>query len=87
MPETSETVVDPKMAEIRAIVAEVLEIDPEEITATSSFADRHDADSLLAIEVLVRVEEHFGIEIPKEDVGKLVDLATTYETVARCAGW
>ncbi|MEV5080824.1 phosphopantetheine-binding protein, partial [Streptomyces sp. NPDC056159] len=45
---------DQHLDELREIVAEVLEAEPEEITETGSFVEEHEADSLRAIEILAR---------------------------------
>jgi acyl carrier protein len=73
--------------EIREIAAEVLEIEPEEITETSSFADDHEADSLRAIEILARIEKKYNVEIPQSDLPKMVNLRAVYDVVAQYAGW
>lgn len=64
---------------VKAIVAEQLEVKPEEITPDSSFANDLGADSLDTVELVMALEEEFGIEIPDEvaeqidTVGKAVD--------------
>ena len=45
--------------QLRELIADVLEIEPEEITDTSLFAEEHGADSLRAIEILARIEKTF----------------------------
>jgi acyl carrier protein len=60
--------------------AEVLEIDPSEISRESRFADDLDADSIDLIEVVNKAEQERGITIAEEQlydletVGELVDL-------------
>ncbi|MEM8778459.1 MAG: acyl carrier protein [Cyanobacteria bacterium P01_G01_bin.49] len=64
---------------VKAIVAEQLEVKPEEITPESSFANDLGADSLDTVELVMALEEEFSIEIPDEvaeqidTVGKAVD--------------
>jgi acyl carrier protein len=77
---------DGLMSEIREIVLEVLELDEEEVTETSLFIDDHGADSLLAIEILARLEKRFDIVIPQEELEKMTHLAAVYEVVTTCAG-
>lgn len=80
----SDVVISDELREsVRAIVAEVLEIDIAELTDTSSFADDFEADSLLVIEMFARFERNLGIKIPQEDLTELDDLPTAYELVAR----
>ena len=72
---------------IKDIVTEVLEIDPSEITDASRFKEDHNADSLRAIEILSRLEKHFQIEIPQNDLAKMTNLASVYAVVRQSAGW
>ncbi|WP_404955511.1 acyl carrier protein [Streptomyces sp. 147326] len=83
----SATIKQDQLDEIREIVAEVLEVEPEEITDTSSFADDHEADSLRAIEILARLEKKYKVEIPQSDLPKMVNLTAVYEILAERAGW
>lgn len=57
--------------EIRKIVAENLGADEETITLESSFKDDLNADSLDLFEMVMALEEAFGIEIPSEDLEQL----------------
>ena len=75
------------MEELRELVAEVLEIEPEEITETSSFVEEHEADSLRAIEILARIEKKYKVEVPQEELAKMVNLRAVYDTLAEHAGW
>ena len=76
-----------RMNELREIVAEVLEVEPEEITDTSHFVDDHDADSLRAIEILARLEKIYKIEIPQTELPKMENLSAVYDVVRQYAGW
>ena len=57
--------------EIRDVVSEQLDVKPEEIEAQSSFIDDLGADSLDTVELIMALEERFGIEIPDEDAEKM----------------
>ena len=80
-------IVDKRMEELREIVAEVLELEPEEITDTADFVDEYDADSLRAIEILARIEKRYRVEIPQSELPKMQNLRAVFEEVARYAGW
>jgi len=56
--------------EIRSIVAEILEIDESKITPDARFVEDLGADSLDTVELVMALEEEFGIEIPDEDAEK-----------------
>ena len=64
---------------VKSIVIEQLEVDPETVTAESSFANDLGADSLDTVELVMALEEAFDIEIPDEiaeqidTVGKAVE--------------
>jgi acyl carrier protein len=60
---------------IREIVAEQLGVDVEEITPKASFVDDLGADSLDTVELVMALEEEFGIEIPDEDAEKIATVA------------
>ena len=56
---------------ITEIVAEQLGVEKEEVTLDASFVEDLGADSLDQVELVMRLEEEFGIEIPDEDAEKI----------------
>lgn len=56
------------LEEIKTIIAENLGIDVEKITEESSFNEDLGADSLDLFEMVMSLEDKFGIEIPTEDL-------------------
>ncbi len=56
---------------IKGIIAEQLGVKPEEVTPQASFIDDLGADSLDTVELVMALEEEFGIEIPDEDAEKM----------------
>lgn len=82
MAEKNETTIDEaRMDELREIVCEVLELEPEELTDTSLFAEDHDADSLRAIEILARIEKVYRVEIPQSDLPRMINLRAVYDVL------
>jgi acyl carrier protein len=75
------------MAELREIVAEVLEMEPYEISDGGDFAEDYEADSLRAIEVLARIEKQYKVEIPQSELSEMRNLKAVYDVVARYTGW
>jgi len=57
---------------ITEIIVEQLGVKAEEVTAEASFVDDLGADSLDTVELVMALEEEFGIEIPDEDAEKIV---------------
>ena len=53
--------------EIRQVVSEQLGVKPEDIKPAASFQNDLGADSLDAVELIMALEEKFGIEIPDDD--------------------
>ena len=56
---------------VKSIIAEQLGVKPEEVTEQASFIDDLGADSLDTVELVMALEEEFGIEIPDEDAEKM----------------
>ena len=56
---------------VRAIIAEQLGVKLEEVTDSASFVEDLGADSLDTVELVMALEEEFGIEIPDEDAEKM----------------
>lgn len=55
--------------EVRAIVAEKLGIELEQVIASANFQSDLGADSLDIVELIMEFEQKFGIEISDEDAG------------------
>ena len=62
------TTVQPKVKEV---IVEQLVVDPDRVKIEASFIDDLGADSLDIVELVMAMEEEFGIEIPDEDAEKL----------------
>ena len=56
---------------IRGIIAEQLNIDPETITEDSRLIEDLKADSLDVVELIMDLEQEFGMEIPEEELPKV----------------
>ena len=50
---------------LKTIIAEVLNVDPEEITLQSTFTDDLGADSLDVYQIIMGLEDAFDIKIPE----------------------
>ena len=57
--------------DVKAIIAEQLGVKIEEVTDNASFIDDLGADSLDTVELVMALEEKFGVEIPDEDAEKM----------------
>lgn len=56
---------------ITEIIVEQLGVKAEEVVSEASFVDDLGADSLDTVELVMALEEEFGIEIPDEDAEKI----------------
>jgi acyl carrier protein len=68
-------------AQIKEIVCDVLEIDPDELTEESLFKEEHAADSLRAIEILAAIERTFAVTIDQAELARMVNLRGVYDVV------
>ena len=66
---------------LQGIIAEVLNLEPEEITQTSTFVDDLGADSLDIFQIIMGIEEEFDIEIPNETAEKIVTIGDAVEAI------
>ena len=71
---------DEIVSKVTKIISEQLGKDEPEIKLESHFIDDLDADSLDTVELIMQLEEEFGIEIPDEDAENIttVQLAVDY---------
>ena len=74
---------DTRMQELREIVAEVLEVETDELTDTGDFVEEYEADSLRAIEILARLEKRYRVEIPQSELAGMRTLKGVCEVVDR----
>lgn len=56
---------------LKAIVIEQLGVAEEEVVNEASFLDDLGADSLDVVELIMAIEEEYGIEIPDDDAEKI----------------
>ena len=64
---------------IQNIIAEVLNVDKDEITMDTTFIDDLGADSLDLFELVMAFEEEYGIEIPSEDLEQITTVGAVIE--------
>lgn len=66
---------------VQQIIADVLGLDPKEVEAKSSFQEDLGADSLDVVEVVIALEEEFGIDIPDERAEKISTVQDVVDSI------
>ena len=65
--------------QVRALLSEALQVPEDQITPDLAFGDIPQWDSMGHMEVLISLENHFGIEINPDTITDLVSLPTIYD--------
>ncbi|GAA7116115.1 acyl carrier protein [Helicobacter pylori] len=60
--------------DIQAVIAEQLNVDTAQVTLEAEFVKDLGADSLDVVELIMALEEKFGVEIPDEQAEKIVNV-------------
>lgn len=68
---------------IKELVAEQLGVDVAELTAETSLKDDLNADSLDLFQIIMSLEEEFGIEIPTEDTESIVTIGDIEKYISK----
>lgn len=66
---------------LQKIISEVLNVDADEITMSTTFVDDLNADSLDLFQIIMGIEEEFDIEIANEDAENIVTVADAVEQI------
>jgi len=76
---------DEVLERVKSALSEQLGVDESDITDDASFQDDLDADSLDLVELIMELEDQFGVKIPDEDaqtlttVGQAVDYVIAHQ--------
>ncbi len=66
---------------IQKIIAEVLNVDTDEVQPETKFVDDLGADSLDIFQIIMGIEEEFDIEISTDDAEKIVTVGDAVEQI------
>ena len=66
---------------LKKIIAEVLNVDPDEITMETTFQDDLGADTLDVYQIIMGIEEEFDIEIPAESAEQVTTVEEAVEMI------
>jgi acyl carrier protein len=68
-------------ARFRNCVVDVLSVDEAKVVPEALFGDDLDADSLDLVELVMALEEEFGIEVPEEELEGIQTVSQAYDLV------
>ncbi len=66
---------------IQNIIAEVLNVNKDDITMDTTFVDDLGADSIDVVQIIMGIEEEFGITIPEDAAEHIVTVADAVEQI------
>lgn len=71
---------------LKEIIVDRLNVKPSAVTEDASFLEDLGADSLDVIELIMAIEDNFGIEIPDEDIEKVVTVGDAVRYIKKKIG-
>ena len=74
------------LSELQSILVEQLGVDASEVVETASFSEDLNADSLDLVEMIMEMEDKFGVKIPDEEAEKIVTVGDAVDYVVARAG-
>ena len=75
-----------ELEKLQKIIAEVLNVDAQEVTMDTTFVEDLGADSLDVFQIIMGIEEEFDIEMPNEDVEHIVTVVDAVEEIKKIVG-
>ena len=72
---------DDLFARFTKCAVNVLSVDAAKVTKEARFGDDLDADSLDLVELVMALEEEFGVEVPEEDLDGIETIGQAYDLV------
>jgi len=73
---------DDQFERFRKCAVEVLSVQADQVTMEANFADDLDADSLDLVELVMALEEEFGVEVNEEELEGITTAGAAYNLIA-----
>ncbi|GGQ06508.1 acyl carrier protein [Streptosporangium pseudovulgare] len=67
--------------DLRTTVADVLDVDVDEVTDDVDFIEDLGVDSLMALEVMVVLEKKYGVKIAESELREVTNLTKAYDLI------
>jgi acyl carrier protein len=77
---------EPVADRVKKIIVDQLGVEEETVTPEASFVDDLGADSLDSVELVMALEEEFGVEIPDEDAEKITSFKEAIDYIEKHSG-
>jgi len=77
---------EPVADRVKKIIVDQLGVEEETVTPEASFVDDLGADSLDTVELVMALEEEFGVEIPDEDAEKITRVKEAIDYIEKHSG-
>lgn len=68
---------------LQQVIADVLDIDKTQITPETTFVQDLGADSLDIMEIIMRLEDEFGVHVPDETIQSIVTVKDAEEVIKK----
>lgn len=72
---------DELFARFQKVAVEVLSVSEDQVTKDAKFGDDLDADSLDLVELVMALEEEFGVEVPEDELEGIDTVGQAYDLV------
>ena len=72
---------DDQFERFRQCAVEVLSVEADQVTMEANFADDLDADSLDLVELVMALEEEFGVEVKEEELEDVTTAGAAYKLI------
>jgi len=81
-----ETIMEDDFEKLKNIIADVLNVDPDDITEETTLTDDLGADSLDLYQILMGIEDEFGISADQEKVENIQTVGQALELIRKATG-